>query len=165
MKSRPRSIERKVADHLNEFFSDVGMSPVMRIPILGRTGPDIEINEANWVIDVKSRKAVPMGTFVLNSEHAVTYANGMTAFPLESLKTLTDKPGHYFRYPSLKGFKSVRDWYDHMNEWTLEHKPEGINMLVLHKPGMPVGKSSVIISTRDWSKLWKQLLLLRSHQA
>ena len=60
MKATPRKAEREIALVFSQFFSDIGMSPVERIPILGRTGPDITINEANLVIDVKSRKSVPV---------------------------------------------------------------------------------------------------------
>ena len=63
MKARPRSVERKVAAFLSRYFVQLGLSPVERIPVLGRSGPDITSNEWGLVIDVKSRLEVPKTPF------------------------------------------------------------------------------------------------------
>jgi hypothetical protein len=144
---------------LTSIFSDVGMAAVERIPILGRTGPDITLNEAKFVIDVKSRLSVPDGIFPGKSEIPCMFANGLTSFSFKNLRNLSTDKRHSFHLPKKQEFKSVAAWYSHMHEWTLEHESEGITMLVLHKPGMPIGRSCIIISTKDWSKLWKTMQL------
>lgn len=63
MKRRPRRVEQKVAEHLTAFFAHLGLPEVKRIPVLGRTGPDIEINEFGLIVDVKSRQSVPTQSF------------------------------------------------------------------------------------------------------
>lgn len=63
MKARPRRAENRVAEVLSKIFSDVGKSPVKRIPVLGREGPDITWNEVKLIVDVKSRKANPKMMF------------------------------------------------------------------------------------------------------
>ena len=52
-----------MAEHLTAFFNSLGLREVHRIPVLGRTGPDIEINEFGLIIDVKSRLSVPTASF------------------------------------------------------------------------------------------------------
>lgn len=143
MKARPRSVEREVAKHLTDFFLTIGCSPVERIPILGRTGPDITINEFKLVIDVKSRLEVPKMYFI-HDDFILDFPDGLLGVRLENM--------HLLAAPLTKircsNFSSVlvRRWYDHMNEWTQEEVPDGINALVLHRPKMPIGKSLLIIS-------------------
>jgi len=38
MKARPRRVEREIAALLSEKFTAIGMRPVVRIAVLGRTG-------------------------------------------------------------------------------------------------------------------------------
>ena len=52
-------MENRVAAYLSALFAGIGLSPVERIPVLGRTGPDLTINELGLVVDVKSRQACP----------------------------------------------------------------------------------------------------------
>jgi len=56
---RWKRVEVRVAEILSEIFSDAGKDPVERIPILGRTGPDISHNQIELIVDVKSRHQVP----------------------------------------------------------------------------------------------------------
>lgn len=159
MKSRPRGIERKVAEHLSAAFKAFGMSPVERIPVLGRTGPDITINEARFVIDVKSRLAVPRSVYVPPGACLVRFDDGLIAFRLENILALLDgEITTYTQMPRMGTSKTVRDWYYHMRAWTTAHQPDGITMLVLHRSGvdgsrMPVGTASVVISHSDYSTL------------
>jgi hypothetical protein len=159
MKSRPRSVEREVAKHLSEYFIKKGGSPVHRIPILGRTGPDISINEFGWVIDVKSRLQVP--------QHFITpgmfiYAN-LFSVPLETLEKETTV------WKADKGEPSVlvKRWFDHMDEWTKENCPMGLTMLVLHRPKLPIGKSVIITKVSEMERLIcpKKMLSFNSAQA
>ena len=158
MKGRPRSIERKVAEILSREFVDHGWSPVERIPVLGRTGPDITINEAEFVIDVKSRLEVPKTILVPKGKILCVFGD-LIAFRLENINGLFHKIEMDGWIKSIHSVvpKVVRDYYDHMNEWTQQHEPHGITMLVLHRSGihggrMPVGASSVVISYSDYQK-------------
>jgi hypothetical protein len=156
MKSRPRSVERKVAEYLTKVFSDVGMSPVERIPVLGRTGPDITINEARFAIDVKSRLSVPKGIFpsegttVFTSEPGYRYVG----IELENLISLLNKRTQDGEI--VDSFTSVKNWYEHMKEWTLSTRQislQYIPALVLHRPGMAIKKSLFIISIADYESM------------
>ena len=68
MKARPRRAENRVADELNKWFMQQGFSPIQRIPIIGRTGPDYTFNELELVIDEKSRLEVPKSCLCPASE-------------------------------------------------------------------------------------------------
>jgi hypothetical protein len=150
MKARPRSVERSVAEFLSNTFSDAGYSPVKRIPVLGRTGPDIEINELGYVIDVKSRKQVPKMAFPQQYELLILPARDirLVAFRLCHLKDHLSEFGfgEEFRYRELEeGSDMVADYFFHMDEWTKENRPDGTTSLILHKPRMPIGHSAFVI--------------------
>ncbi len=152
MKSRPRSVEREVAKHLTEIFSKIGAAPVQRIPVLGRTGPDITINELNLVIDVKSRISVPVSYFF---DRIVDYMGHIGA-PLDKLEFLASETP-ITKYSNFRS-KIVTEWLDHMDEWTKAEFQQGISAIVLHRPKMPIGKSMVIIKSQDRRRLietWK----------
>jgi len=135
MKARPRRVEREIAALLSEKFTAIGMRPVVRIAVLGRTGPDITLNEFNLVVDVKSRLQVPAGYIVSEP----TQFGDLIAVPMSEINQLFN--------PSCQGKVSVtvEHWFAHMNEWTQENAPGGITALVLHKPKLPYGKSILII--------------------
>ena len=151
MKATPRKAEREIALVFSQFFSDIGMSPVERIPILGRTGPDITINEANLVIDVKSRKSVPVKMTAASG--FIYHVDGMSYFQLNELLNLS---GLESVYPSFSSITTV-SWLNHMQEWTKEECPEGISMIVMRKPGTPYPKSTVIIYSSDLRRLQCQM--------
>ena len=154
MKARPRKIERRVAECLSTFFSDVGKSPVVRIPILGRTGPDIELNELKWIIDVKSRISVPKS--ILPGAREIFWSHNLVAFRLEDtpfIKKQIKEGGYFTVTPCLNCQKSVKDWYDHMDEWTQEHCKDGLTMLILHRPRLPIGHSAVVIKFEDFERI------------
>jgi len=147
MKARPRSVEREVADYLSRIYRNNGYSPVNRIPILGRTGPDLEINEANLVIDVKSRIAVPQSHMLKTDE--VGYFGEYVGVRLSDLGKILLKP--YYPRPSVM----VRDWLAHMDEWTREFKPNGLSVIILHKPRMKIANAMFIVKTDDWRNVCK----------
>ena len=151
MKAIPRKAEREIALVFSRFFSDIGMSPVERIPILGRTGPDITINEANLVIDVKSRKSVPVKMTAASG--FIYHVDGVSYFQLNELLNLS---GLESVYPSFSSITTV-SWLNHMQEWTKEECPEGISMIVMRKPGTPYPKSTVIIYSSDLRRLQCQM--------
>lgn len=141
MKARPRGVEREVAALLSKFFLSIGCSPVERIPVLGRTGPDITINELGLVVDVKSRIEVPVGTFY---DHTVSFSDGYSAVPLAKIHDLLISEGEPVSFKS----KQVDAWYAHMDEWTQKHQPDGISVLILHRPKLPYGKAMFILKNR-----------------
>ncbi len=154
MKPRPRAVENRVAAYLTDLFVQSGMSPVERIPALGRTGPDITLNELKLVVDVKSRLECPKTYF----------ANGIcedfvhTIIPFCQLS-------YYFNVSVVtkvlrRTSTLVTGYWSHMDEWTQANEPDGITAIVMHRPKMPVGKAVLIISNKDtWRFInrWKQL--------
>lgn len=152
MKARPRRTEREVAALLSEIFSCAGMSSVKRIPILGRTGPDIEINEVGLVVDVKSRRAVPKSALP-KQRRAIQFSTGLIAFRLNEMADVANLTYD----PVISTPISVSRWYDHMDEWRLEHRGDGITALVLHRPQMPIGNAAVVIKLSDRSLLCQRL--------
>jgi hypothetical protein len=153
MKARPRSIEREVAKRLSAFFATVGLPPVERIPVLGRTGPDLSWNDAKLIVDVKSRIEVPKTIFW--DEPAVLTKDGLLSVRLDALPALTPavKPMPIGKYIS------VAEWYAHMDEWTRQNVPDGISALVLHRPAMKLDRSVFIVKNSDLERMfsrWKQ---------
>ncbi len=147
MKQRPRHAENKIAEILNHIFTQHGLSPVERIPILGRTGPDLTTNEAGLAIDVKSRKACPIKHFRAAEKTGKASCDSYCAFTLDRLpQTLIEKRGGYGTFPESK---LVTGWLDHMRAWVTEWMPAGIPGLVLHRPQMPYGKSLLILGLSD----------------
>jgi hypothetical protein len=147
MKPRPRCVEREVAELLSNIYSKHGYSPVKRIPILGRTGPDIEINETNLVVDAKSRIAVPQSHMLGRGERGIfgDYL-GVRLCELDR----RDFKSRIIR-PSLLAW----DWLMHMDEWRRMYLPNGISAVVLHRPKTRIANATFIIKTEDWSKLCK----------
>jgi hypothetical protein len=145
MKGRPRKIERRVAEELSKYFATIGGREVWRVPVLGPTGPDIDINEYGLVIDVKSRLEVPKGIYF---DHAVCF-DRFFALPMSDLPKMHDCEPEQIVFRS----KIVSDYYDHMDEWTLKKRKDGITALVLHKPGMPVKKAMLIVGIQNMPRL------------
>ena len=153
MKARPRAKERRVAEILSKEFVACGYKPVVRIPVLGRTGPDISLNELKFVIDVKSRIEVPQSVYVPRGACVVHFeAYDLVGFRLENFGGLLHGEIHqYERFLRHGQMTNVVKWFKHMDEWTKANEPDGITTLVLHHSGihdglMPVGHSTVVIS-------------------
>jgi hypothetical protein len=154
MKSAPRRAENVIALLLSEKFAAIGASEVVRIPVIGRTGPDITINEVGLVVDVKNRKEVPNGLF---HDDLIRFGD-LLAAPIEKFELLVGE-----EKPREVDFLSVTvlNYYTHMHEWTMNHRLDGIACVILHKvkpAKMPFGKSMVIISFADRRRLqtrWK----------
>lgn len=150
MKARPRSVERKVAAFLSRYFVQLGLSPVERIPVLGRSGPDITINEWGLVIDVKSRLEVPRTPFTPHPIIAFDDEEHLIGVRLKDLPfLLEDTQAQLIDFSSVL----VRRWYLHMDEWTRANCPEGIPALVLHRPKMPIGAALLILSNENTRRL------------
>lgn len=154
MLARPRSVEREVAAHLTQMSAKIGASPVERIPVLGRTGPDLTTNEIGLVIDVKSRLSVPQGYFGKEP----CYIGEMIVVPLDQLLALDGVNIAYTGKPSVV----VSRWYTHMDEWTRANMPDGISALVLHRPKMPIGQSELLFHSSNLEVLKCKMLKLSS---
>jgi len=147
MKARPRHAENAISKILTEIFAQFEMDAVERIPILGRTGPDITINQSKLIIDVKSRLECPKKFFV----DTPTKFTEFFSIPLHSIPftEYSTKAGHS---------KMVHDYWHHMHEWTLEREPDGITGIILHRPRVAYKSSVLIIHEKDlrrFQQLWK----------
>jgi hypothetical protein len=149
VKRRPRRIESEVARHLSLFSSQYGLSPVQRIPVLGRSGPDLTINELGLVIDVKSRLSAPKGWSVLQAGRVGEWGD-LVAVRLGEIELLEEMGQVMPLYSSTL----VTRWFSHMDQWTQAHHPDGITALVLHRPGLHVGNSTLVIKKEDRRKLY-----------
>jgi len=152
-RSRFKSVENETAKILTKLFttSERQLSPVYRIPILGRTGPDITINQTGLIIDVKSRKVIPKRMFAM--ENTAIYAGDFVGFRLEEILSIN----HFGNSEIVKPSSIVIKWWDHMDEWTQKFHSPGITAIILHHSRMPYGHSTVIIHQKDRSELCKQL--------
>lgn len=146
MKGRPRRIEREVAERLSAFFLALGMSPVERIPVLGRSGPDISLNEFGLVVDVKSRVEVPKQVVKLGFP---LVTGQLAAIPLAAITILLRKPWGFEERESVL----VNRWWEHMDAWRLENCKDGYTALVLHRPGLRLDDASIILSVEDWRRI------------
>jgi hypothetical protein len=137
MSSRWKNVERRVAAFLSEKLSDVG--EFQRIPILGREGPDLTVNESGLVINVKSRKVIP-DRFMprLGSLFGV---GDLVCFSISAIHVA----GSFNFTEDLKPWKKLQLWYDRMEEWTATQPGTLTSCIILHKPHMPIGKSGVVI--------------------
>jgi hypothetical protein len=148
MKPTPRMAERVVAQQITELSAQLGASPVMRIPVLGKVGPDLEINQLGLVIDVKSRKSIP-ATWLAGPGELI-FGGDLVGFRISDVGNLET-----LRRRATKSSKTVRMWLDHMDEWRQEHCPDGISAMVVRRPGMGRQASTVIIFEREQQQ-WNQ---------
>lgn len=149
MKARPRSVENQVASYLNTIFTPLGLTPVERIPILGREGPDITINESGLVIDVKSRIEVPR-TLFFPVACPFLFCD-LLCVPLKYFPQLLSGEGPIapFNFSSV----IVQEYWSHMDEWTQREQPDGISCVILHRPREPIGSCVAVIHQKDHRRL------------
>jgi hypothetical protein len=139
-----------VAEILTEFSAPKGFAPIERIPILGRTGPDLTTNELGLVVDVKSRLAVPK--HILPEKGFMYWSlDGLVYIRLDDLyKATCHDLSVYIVPPSVQ----VGRWFNHMDEWRREKMPSGFAALVLHRPGMDVKDSAFVMRNEERGELW-----------
>jgi hypothetical protein len=145
-----------VALHLTKLSKSIGASPVERIPVLGREGPDITTNELGLVIDVKSRLEVPKGYF---KESPASFGD-LIAVPLDQLLSFAGDLAL-----ERSDFQSVlvERWFEHMDQWRRTELPGGCSALVLHRPKKPIGKSMLIIHKNSAEELKCRITTLLQH--
>lgn len=156
MKARPRYAENRIAVELNEIFVPLGYSPFMRQPVIGRTGPDLSINETGLVVDVKSRQTNPAlyfaPSFTEDGERQLVQYYDHCVIPIKCLEMLkNDMPVR----ERIRQSKLVTNYLAHMHEWTMANLPDGISVIVLHKPNMPYGNALFIFYDSDIGKIRK----------
>lgn len=172
---RWKSVERAVAAELNRVLSDAGkFSPIERIPLLGRDGPDVTINETGLVINVKSRKVIP--DYLFPKANNILYSGKIMIFRLNELPTLFNgepKEACLIFNPkmglsSTNHWGQLQEWYAEMDAWTQQlkihttttimrnsrmpvdkwtsaFKQNCISAIILHRPRMPIGHCGVAI--------------------
>ena len=149
-RKRWKRVEVRVAEILSEIFSDIGKEPIMRIPLLGRTGPDLTYNQVELIVDVKSRNKVPKSCLAVKGQ--ALQLGDMLGFQLEDLPDLAGL-SPFTATPS----RLVSGWMAHMHEWKVNNVPSGITCVILHRPNMPVGESTVIIYSKERNALCQRL--------
>jgi hypothetical protein len=156
MKQRPRRIENKVAEYLSNWYVSHGATPVERQPIIGRTGPDITVNELGIVLDAKSRLQCP-ASFHIPAAEIIQFSNliGVRLQDLDLL--LTSLQPKQVRSGSIM----VAGWWNHMDEWRHNHLPDGITAIVLHWPGKRVENATFLIRKKDREVLNERFNSLR----
>jgi hypothetical protein len=149
MKARPRHAENTVASLLSDFYKEIDMKPVERIPVIGRTGPDITLNEFQLVVDVKSRKAIPPKYVAFKKQYA--YDFHYMIIPLHNLAEIRRKGFAPYSMAQVIAMNSkmIDGYWTHMDEWTQAHCPDGITAVVLHRPNLPYGNACLVISEQD----------------
>ena len=157
MKPRPRCAENGIARELNKVFLPLGFSEIKRIPVLGREGPDLTINETGLVVDVKSRQQCPISYFSVD-EMLLSNA-GVCAVSILNLSRFSE----IVEYKKITDSIMVRRWLDHMDEWRKTELPWGISTIILHRPRLPYGKSMVVFYLSDVGKI-SDLVSKRSNQ-
>jgi len=149
MKARPRHVENRVAEELNKFFEQSNLSSVERIPVLGRTGPDLTWNELELIIDVKSRLSNPKKCKI-TKRHVVIYGQDYHSRYSIGVR-IKDMDLLFMRSVPVAVRNSsvtVARWLAHMDDWTQKNKeevPHGVSSIVLHWPNTNVENSTLII--------------------
>ncbi len=137
-----------MAKALSLFYTSVGASEVSRIPVLGREGPDIEINELGLIVDVKSRLSVPKSATAPCGE-VLQLGDAFLGVRLGEIPRIFEPP----LYPILREETTVVwNWWLHMDQWRRENYLGGISALVLHRPGTRINNATLVIHFLDWRK-------------
>ena len=161
MKARPRKIENRVAEELTKWSANRGDHyKLVRLPAMGRTGPDIDKNKYHFVIDVKSRIEVPKTIHkIVNVDRDIKWwitpkKNGVKtswfyACRLDHFDVMWDFDWEDAKWNSIM----VHGWVEKMRKWTRENPWDGVSgigMAILHRPRKPVGSSVVVMKQSDW---------------
>jgi hypothetical protein len=180
---RWKAVERGVAAELNCVLSDIGnhFSPIDRIPLLGRDGPDLTMNETGLVINIKSRKVIPDRLFPKQCD--LLRIGDLVCFRMDAIRF-----AYLFEETrTMKPWGQLQDWYDTMDlwtegikngmstttimrhsqmpveRWTPEFKSNCISAIVLHRPRMPYGNCGIAIHYENLRRLSCNLKTNLSH--
>lgn len=148
MKTTPRRSENRIADELNRVFNELGLGNVRRIPVLGRTGPDLTTNELELVIDAKNRKSVPKA-YKLPTSDVYQFGHLIGVRICDFGQLFTDISPKF----SFSISKTVESWYDHMDEWRRDKMPNGITAIAIRRPGTRHRNACILIAQADRERL------------
>lgn len=155
-RARWKDVERRVATQLNAVLSDVGkFAPIERIPLLGREGPDLTVNELGLVINVKSRQAIPERLFPCRNE--IIFTGDLICFRLEEFAGMTGRGWINADWTPARPWKQLADWYLWMDKWTKQYRRECVTSIIIHRPRMPIGHAGVVITQNDLRRLSCQI--------
>jgi hypothetical protein len=149
MKARPRAVERQVAKYMSTKFAELGMSPVERIPVLGRTGPDLSINESTLAIDAKSRGKISGVLWTVVVDHPVRTFDGLMMAKLCHFERLFAD----LLVSEVRDYQSklVHGFLSHMASW--DKIENNIPAVVLHRPGRRIADAIFVIYEKDLETL------------
>jgi len=153
MKARPRYVERKVALYLTDnLFAPLGFDPVERVPVIGRTGPDLAVNGSGLAIDVKSRLEVPAGLWEIQKGQITRIGGRMLGLYLKDIRLLAGDLT--ISEDQIRSYKTIDGYLDHMAGWCSEwHIPA----LVLHRPmrhpEMKIANAVFVMYKNDFGRL------------
>jgi hypothetical protein len=155
-RARWKASERTIAALLNKTLSDVGeFKPIERIPILGREGPDLTVNESGLVVNVKSRLEIPTSLFP--QPFHILFCGDLVIFRLTEIEFLYSA---VMDPAPIAPSKMLMDWWELMEKWTREFEPErGISAIILHRPRMPYGDVAVVIHFNDLRRIQCQITM------
>jgi hypothetical protein len=145
-------MENAAAGELNKIFTRYGHDPVERIPVLGRTGPDLTYNDTvKLIVDVKSRKEVPKS--YLPGAEEILYDGELIAVRLEDLDSLASLPAARVR--QIKPLKIPHEYWAHMDAWTQSRMPDGITGVIMHLPGKGsyMSRAPLLVHKNDLRRL------------
>ena len=161
-KSTWKVVEKKIAEQLNIYFNEIGMKEIARIPILGRNGPDLTVNESGLLIDVKHRLSNPK-FLQMEDGQVAKVGHSLLAVKVKDIYSLaeTDRID-----VALRGSRLVHKYYDHMHSHSREKKymPNGnaIPCIILHYPNHEYKDSILIIGKNDRSLLNERISSARA---
>jgi hypothetical protein len=157
-RNRWKKVEARVAEELSKYFAQYGIPPIKRIPVNGRRGPDIQVMDVlKLVVDVKSRDQVP--NCVFPTSEIGQLGSNLISIRLKNLDALFSPAEK--EWELLTASLIVKGWYDHI---ALTKVPNGIPALVLHKTGMRIASSTLIVSKKDLWRINERLTNLRAVQ-
>ena len=166
MKPVPREAENRAAVMLNEYlFTPLGLPNVQRQPVIGRTGPDVTLNEFKLVVDSKSRKRVPICIWGEKRKRITTYPrlvwmminDVLLAVPMNRITWINEEPGIVFHSET----KEIQDYYNHMDAWRKEECSDGITALALRRPGMGGNMTLFVIGLNQVELFRERYLCLK----
>jgi hypothetical protein len=151
---RWKAAERTIAGELNKQFSDIGkFGPMERIPLLGREGPDLTVNESGLVVNVKSRLEISRSLFPRPSQ--MFFCGDLVIFRLAEIGCLHSA---LMDPLPIDSSRMLMDWWELMEKWTKANEPErGISAIILHRPRLPYGDAAVVIHFNDLRRLQCQI--------
>jgi hypothetical protein len=155
LKAVPRRAENATAKQLNILFNELGLDLVERLPVTGRTGPDISLNDIKLVVDVKSRQEIPASWLAGPGE--VIFGDGMIGVRIPDVGKLEG-----LRRRKVRSSRIVRAYLEHMHEWTIQKCKNGISAIALRRPGMRSDATTVIIFEAQELEWYNRLQHFRS---